>query len=322
MSEVVKRSSLSKDVLTQKSLATATVLYNPEEKKEKGEKQQISWSKVREKALARALGGGTAGAMAMMGQVLSLMWLRTTMNYQYRNGTSTTAAIKHLYKEGGVRRFYRGVGPALIQGPMARFFDTAANTGVQEFFNARTETENLPTSIKTVTASLTTASCRILLMPVDTTKTIMQVEGKDGFKKLITKAKTSGPRIFFHGSLATCSASFVGHYPWFYTYNKLNEILPVYDDLLKKLLRNATMGFCATVVSDSCSNSIRVVKTTKQTCVTAITYPQAVKLVVEKDGLIGLFGRGLKTRILANGLQGMMFAVLWRFIDDAFFKKK
>lgn len=35
----------------------------------------------------------------------------------------------------------------------------------------------------------------------------------------------------------------------------------------------------------------------------------------------GLFGRGLKTRILANGLQGLMFSVLWRLIDDTFFKK-
>lgn len=34
------------------------------------------------KSLKHALGGGTAGAMAMGCQVLSLMWLRTTMNYQ------------------------------------------------------------------------------------------------------------------------------------------------------------------------------------------------------------------------------------------------
>jgi len=44
-------------------------------------------------------------------------------------------------------------------------------------------------------------------------------------------------------------------------------------------------------------------------------------MIVEKDGVIGLFGRGLKTRILVNGLQGLLFSVLWRLIDDALQKK-
>lgn len=37
-------------------------------------------------------------------QVGALMWLRTTINYQYRHGTSTTTALKTLYREGGVVR--------------------------------------------------------------------------------------------------------------------------------------------------------------------------------------------------------------------------
>ena len=28
--------------------------------------------------------------------------------------------------------------------------------------------------------------------------------------------------------------------------------------------------------------------------------------------LLGLFGRGLKTRLLANGMQGLLFSVLYR----------
>ena len=47
-------------------------------------------------------------------QVLSLMWMRTTMNYQYRYGTTTTVALKKLYAEGGIRRFYRYVLSAFI----------------------------------------------------------------------------------------------------------------------------------------------------------------------------------------------------------------
>ena len=42
--------------------------------------------------------------------------MRTTVNFQYRYGMSTMEALKHLYAEGGVLRFYRGVGPALLQG--------------------------------------------------------------------------------------------------------------------------------------------------------------------------------------------------------------
>ena len=72
----------------------------------------------------KASGGGLAGAGAMAINVCTLMWMRTTVNYQYRYGMGTIEAIKHLYNDGGrglsgIRRFYQGVGPALFQGPLA-----------------------------------------------------------------------------------------------------------------------------------------------------------------------------------------------------------
>lgn len=57
-------------------------------------------------------------------QVLSLMWLRTTVNYQYRHGSSMTTAFKTLYRDGGIVRFYRGLAPALFQVPRASFYDS------------------------------------------------------------------------------------------------------------------------------------------------------------------------------------------------------
>lgn len=48
---------------------------------------------------------------------------------RFSYGTSMSQALKHLYKDGGVVRFYRGLGPALLQGPLSRFGDTAANAG-------------------------------------------------------------------------------------------------------------------------------------------------------------------------------------------------
>lgn len=50
----------------------------------------------------------------------------------------------------------------------------------------------------------------------------------------------------------------------FATYNFLQEKIPKQEDTLKKLGRNGFIGFCSSVVSDTCSNSIRVVKVYKQ----------------------------------------------------------
>lgn len=90
----------------------------------------------------------------------------------------------------------------------------------------------------------------------------------------------------------------------------------------KKLSRAAFIGFCASAVSDTVSNSIRVIKTTKQTATVPMTYPEVVRTVVQKDGVLGLMGRGLKTKIISNGIQGLMFSVLWRLGQDYYAKKE
>ena len=54
-----------------------------------GVPQAIFGSAIFQKAGKKALGGGLSGAIAGVVQVMTLMWLRTTMNYQYRYGTST-----------------------------------------------------------------------------------------------------------------------------------------------------------------------------------------------------------------------------------------
>ena len=86
-------------------------------------------SVVLKNAGKKALGGGIAGAMAMVLQVALLMWMRTVMNYQHANGLSTMEAISTLYAEGGLARLYQGWQAALLQAPISRFGDTAANAG-------------------------------------------------------------------------------------------------------------------------------------------------------------------------------------------------
>jgi hypothetical protein len=76
----------------------------------------------------KSLHSGMSGAGAMVIQVGSLMWMRTIMNHQYRYGKSVSHTIRQLYTEGGIPRFYRGIAPALVQGPLSRFGDTFSNT--------------------------------------------------------------------------------------------------------------------------------------------------------------------------------------------------
>ena len=278
--------------------------------------QNESITDILHKSGKRALCGGISGASAMVLQVGSLMWIRTTMNYQYRYGTPMKEAFAKLYKEGGIRRFYRGVGPALIQGPLSRFGDTAANAGVISVLDSYPTSKNLPIFVKTACSSSVAGLWRIVLMPVDTVKTILQVEGTNGLSILNKKYKTNGIRVFYQGSVVACSATFVGHYPWFYTYNYLSENLPVKESFYGKLGRNAVIGFSSSVVSDCSSNSLRILKTVKQSSDKNITYRDSVKLVVSKDGIYGLFFRGIKTRILANGLQSILFTIAFKAIQE------
>lgn len=134
------------------------------------------------------------------------------VNYQYRNGTTFPQALRTIYADGGIPRFYRGVIPALIQGPLSRFGDTAANTGVLTLLNSLETTKDMNVGFKTVAASVAAGLFRIVLMPIDTVKTTMQVTGK--FSAVAEKVRINGPFVLWNGSIAAASATFVGHYPY------------------------------------------------------------------------------------------------------------
>jgi len=163
------------------------------------------------------------------------------------------------------------------------------------------------------------------------------VEGADGLKSLWNLATTEGPGVLYQGAVAQAAATAVGHFPWFLTYNFLNNQLPEIDpseDLLLSLARSALLGLCASCVSDVCSNSLRVIKTTKQTVrlgsteakdeptsgvageTKDLSYQDIVKLIIEKDGIKGLFGRGLQTRLLTNAIQSALFSVMWKYFQQ------
>jgi hypothetical protein len=97
--------------------------------------------------------------------------------------------------------------------------------------------------------------------------------------------------------------------------------MPQFDFAYGKYVRNAVIGFASAAVSDTCSNSLRVLKTRVQTAVVPISYKDAANEIIEKDGLAGLFGRGLKTRIITNGVQGALFTIGWRAISEMLAQK-
>ena len=59
-------------------------------------KSQPPLKKVLADAGKKALGGGIAGALAMVVQVVALMWMRTTINFQHKYGMSTGEALAAL----------------------------------------------------------------------------------------------------------------------------------------------------------------------------------------------------------------------------------
>ncbi|GJJ14203.1 hypothetical protein Clacol_008465 [Clathrus columnatus] len=243
-------------------------------------------------ALKSALGGGLSGAAGF--------------------GTTTTVAIKTLYADGGYGRYYQGLAAALIQGPTARFGDTAANTGILALLSTNPYLKTFPVWFKTIFASLAAAAFRIILTPIDTLKTTLQAQGVAGWEVLARRIKKYGITTLWYGAIATAAATFVGNYPWFATYNTLQENLPPGRNGIEKLSREAIIGFVASVISDTVSNSLRVVKTYRQVDEERVSYLESARRVIAVDGIHGLFSRGLKTRILANGLQGLLFSVLWK----------
>jgi len=80
---------------------------------------------------------------------------------------------------------------------MSRFGDTAANAFALTMTESFETSRNWPTPVKTIFASLSASCFRIGFMPVDTIKTIMQVEGKNGIPTLLNKVKVNGIFVFW-----------------------------------------------------------------------------------------------------------------------------
>jgi hypothetical protein len=104
----------------------------------------------------------------------------------------------------------------------------------------------------------------------------------------------------------------------FYVYNLLSKSEVMTQLFGSQLVRNGIVGLAASIVSDTAVNSLRVIKTTKQSLGSKhnLSYFDTIRMVLAADGWKGLFGRGLRTRILANALQSAFFTIMWRGLAD------
>merc|ERR1719440_1870479 len=149
-------------------------------------------------SLAKAWRSGSAGFVAGTMQVLAFMWLRTTMNYQVKNGGTFLATLKKLWGEGGLARLYRGLLPwAIFQAPLSRFGDVAANEMVISVLGYLLP--QVPVGVSTFAASMTGAVWRIAITPIDTCKTILQTDGDKGMTILKEKIRQGGPLVLYQG---------------------------------------------------------------------------------------------------------------------------
>jgi hypothetical protein len=82
-------------------------------------------------AAHKALGGGAAGALAMTANVAALMWMRTTIQFQYRRGSAQRSAAHALRQNRAsadaahrappqVRHEHHGGGAPPVRGRRAR----------------------------------------------------------------------------------------------------------------------------------------------------------------------------------------------------------
>ncbi len=119
----------------------------------------------------------------------------------------------------------------------------------------------------------------------------------------------------------------IAHYPWFYVFNLLEKKIAIPMSTLGSLFRSAIIGFAASAASDTVSNVVRVVKTVKQASIAAdaggaVSYLGAIKGIYAEGGLAALFGRGLFMRIISNGINSIVFTILWKYLVTLDKRKK
>lgn len=197
----------------------------------------------------------------------------------------------------------------------------------------------MPTILQTAVSSLGVASFRLLYYPLDTAKTILQVEGRHGIQMLRAKLGREGISSLYHGATFSILGASLRHTLWFGTYNVLASLveqrkahhasqvaqhlddgapavsgLNVKETSLHQILTNAGIGLACSLVTDLVGNPLSMLKAYRQTQETNATYVTIAREIVRQHGLAALFTRGLGTRIWVDALNSIVFTVAWRIL--------
>lgn len=97
---------------------------------------------------------------------------------------------------------------------MSRFVSTAANDGVQSFLASFPATKHWGPGRTTIFGAIIVGIARMILMPIDTCKTVLQVDSKDGFQSLLRRVRAGHFGVLYQGAIANAISSVMGHYPW------------------------------------------------------------------------------------------------------------
>lgn len=131
----------------------------------------------------RFVAGGTAGLISQFAiypietiKTRTMSQITTTKDYSLKGGqeNSIVTSIKNLYKENGIRAFYRGVKPALVgivpyAGVDLAVFETLKSTWVS--LSPENKTSNMPTPIMLACGMLSGTCGAVLMYPLSLIRT-------------------------------------------------------------------------------------------------------------------------------------------------------
>eukprot|EP00471_Norrisiella_sphaerica_P010668 CAMPEP_0184502798 /NCGR_PEP_ID=MMETSP0113_2-20130426/51252_1 /TAXON_ID=91329 /ORGANISM="Norrisiella sphaerica, Strain BC52" /LENGTH=234 /DNA_ID=CAMNT_0026892131 /DNA_START=334 /DNA_END=1038 /DNA_ORIENTATION=- len=228
--------------------------------------------------------------------------------------------IRALWADGGLFRFYRGYGFAMLNAPIIRGGSTASNQASLTFLDSLDR--DIPLWFETVCSASLAAIWKVTFTPLDMLQTTLQVGGSVGKADVAKKIKKQGILVLWHGSSALYASALVGNFSWFAVYNSLNRQWINHEDKSRQLIRDGSIGILATFASDVSTNSLEVLKTHRQTTRHSVGYIQAFSEIVGSDGLIGLVTRGLRVRLLTNCFQGAFFTIVWNNLQRKYFPQQ
>ena len=135
----------------------------------------------------------SSGFLAGGLQTGCLIWLRTINKYQYYHGLPLHTSVKNLYKEENIRRFFRGITPAMLDNSMCRFGDAYIYSHIKRKYNDFTIFK------QSMLIAVLNTPHKISLTPLDTIANNYHVFGKNGKNEIKSKIKKNGAKVLFNG---------------------------------------------------------------------------------------------------------------------------